>query len=115
MPRCPPQQLLHELGRSWMLPLLNTISNNPKAGFNELRDELAITNKVLAQRLRTLEEHDLVTKEEYQAQAVNRTSYTLTQKAHDLQEVLDAYKEFTTKYSKELPCGDVKCSECPYL
>lgn len=115
MPGCPPQQLLHELGRSWMLPLLNTLHNDPEMGFNKLRDELSITNKVLAQRLRTLEENGLVTKKEYQEEAVNRTSYAPTQKALDLQEVLDAYKKFTTKYSADIPCGDVECTQCPYL
>ena len=111
---CPPQQLLHELGRTWMLALLDTLIRGAN-NFNEIKHELAITSKVLSERLQLLEEEGLVKKELLQEGVIEKTSYTLTKKAHDLYGVLNAYKNFVKKYSDEkLLCGEIACAQCPH-
>ena len=114
MPSCPPQQLLHDLGRTWMLALLDTLRRGAN-NFNEIKHELSIASKVLSERLQLLEEEGLVEKEVHQEQTVKKTSYALTQKALDLHEVLCAYKAFVKKYSdEELLCEQVACAQCPH-
>ena len=110
---CPPQKLWHDLGRTWMLVLIDVLREEKK-GFNELQ-EIGISSKVLADRLQTLEDHGLVKKRLYEQDSVQRSEYSLTQKAADLFALLDAYKEFARKYDESLLCGDISCSKCPYI
>lgn len=97
-----------------MLALIDSLRSG-KEGFNELQAGLGISNKVLSERLSSLEREGLVVREEYVEQDQRRTRYLSTQKLVDLYPLLDAYKTFSKKYGEELVCGDVSCTECPYI
>jgi len=110
MVTCIPVHLWHDLGRSWMLPLLNTLKNTPE-GFNQVSEQLGMSSKVLQERLLVLEEHELV----FRKKSSDKTQFTLTNKAQDLLKVWDEYVLFINKYYPNLPCGQIACKNCPQL
>ena len=114
MATCPPTQLWHDLGRTWMLQLLDVIQREPR-GFNEIKQALGISSKVLSERLQQLEEHGLVERKYIDQGTHERSESRLTDKGEDFFAVVRTYRDFTNTHYPQLPCGTQSCEKCAYL
>ncbi len=102
-------------GKKWTLPLLDEIQKNGDRGFNHLFHRLKhITPKILAKRLKELEEEGLVRKNVYTNVTPMKTAYYLTEKGTGLQKISNEFKQWLRKYDPALPCGTVECPDCKH-
>ena len=102
-------------GKKWTLPLLDEIQKNGDKGFNLLFHHLKyITPKILAKRLKELEEEGLVRKNVYTNVTPMKTAYYLTKKGQELQKISNYFKQWLKKYDATLPCGTVECPDCKF-
>jgi len=102
-------------GKKWTLPLLDEIEKHGDKGFNYLFARLRhITPKILAKRLKELEEQGMVKKNVYTNVAPMKTAYYLTEKGKELHKLSWDFKKWIMKYDKTLPCGTVDCPDCKF-
>lgn len=91
------------LGRTWALLILKKLAEKDITRFNEIKKAIPqISNTVLSDRLRELEEHGLITKKIY-AQVPIRVEYGLTKQARDLGKVLEKLDSWVIRWRKEKP------------
>ena len=96
---CPIARTLDILGDKWTLLILRDLLFFEKKQFREFSaSPEGIPSNVLSDRLKMLEQYNIVTKQPYQT---NRYEYTLTQKGQDLESVLLAITSWGKQY--ELP------------
>ena len=75
---CPLTDVLDVIGGKWKIPLLCALSCSPATRYNELKRKIPyITNTMLANSLRELEEAGLVLRRQYAEMPV-RVEYSLT-------------------------------------
>lgn len=85
---CTVSDIWKVLGRAWSLLILKNLSTKEVIRFNELKKALPeISNTVLAERLRELENEKLIVKKIY-AQVPLKVEYSLTRDAKDLELIL---------------------------
>ena len=124
MPKCPIFKAASLLGKKWSIVLLDEIEKNGEQGFNLIFKNLKhISPKILSKRLKDLEDSNLIQKSGrdnppsqksvYTNVTPMKTSYYLTEKGLELSQIIKLFKEWQLKYN-ELPCGKIKCSECPF-
>ncbi len=83
-PDCPIRHILSRFSDKWALLLLYTLERYPTRRFNELRREIPdISQKMLTNTLRTLEEDGLVSRRVY-AEVPPRVEYSITDRALSL-------------------------------
>lgn len=83
-PECPIRNILSRFGDKWSLLILYTLDQQPTMRFNALRREIPdISQKMLTNTLRTLEEDGLVTRRIY-AEVPPRVEYSLTDRTRSL-------------------------------
>lgn len=113
---CPIQLTLTIIGDKWKVLILRDLFTAPKRRFNELMRSLnPISQKMLTQQLRSLEDHGLVNRKVY-PQVPPKVEYSLTELGHTLGPVLWALKEwgiehedyYKDRYHIELPDMGVK-------
>lgn len=82
--------------------------------FSELKDFLAgITQKILSERLKELEEEGIITKKVDATSFPVRSEYTLTPGGLELVDVIRGIKMWALKWKIEnIPCGNQDCSIC---
>ncbi len=91
--KCALNELLNLLSRRWMTEVLFSIEGG-NSRFNSLREDLEhISDHILADRLKQLEQHELVHKS-YIPDNPPRTEYTLTVKGSELSEILGGLCDF---------------------
>ena len=89
LPECPVATTVQLVGSKWKLLILRNLLARPWR-FNELRKDLeGISQKVLTDSLRSLEEDGIVQRKVY-PQVPPRVEYTLTELGYSLKPVLDA-------------------------
>jgi len=95
-PRCPAEYTLGVIGGRWKIPILYHLFTGTKRS-SELRRLLpGITQKMLAQQLRELESHGLLTRKVY-PQVPPKVEYTLTPRGHSLKPVVTAMCKWATE------------------
>ena len=100
---CQADEIWSVLGKTWALLILKKLSKNDVARFNEIKKAIPqISNTVLSNRLRELEEQDLITKKIY-AQVPMRVEYSMTKQARDLGKILEQLDNWVVKQRKEKP------------
>ena len=83
-PDCPIRNILARFSDKWSLLILYTLSRKPAMRFNSLRREIPdISQKMLSNTLRVLEEDGLVTRTVY-AEVPPRVEYCVTDRARSL-------------------------------
>ncbi|MDO8628663.1 MAG: helix-turn-helix domain-containing protein [Nanoarchaeota archaeon] len=113
MASCPVFFAAKLFGKKWTMALLDEIERFGDKGFNFLFNRLKnITPKILAKRLKELEEEGLVRKNVYANVVPMKTAYYLTDKGRDLQVISRSFKSWSKKYDVNLPCGTVDCRDC---
>ena len=88
-PSCPAEYTLGVIGGRWKVPILYYLFTGTKR-FSELRRLLpGITQKMLAQQLRELESHGLLSRKVY-PQVPPKVEYTLTERGQSLKPIVSA-------------------------
>ncbi|MEM2159977.1 MAG: helix-turn-helix domain-containing protein [Candidatus Nitrosotenuis sp.] len=98
---CNADEIWSVLGRTWALLILKKLTEKEATRFNEIKKAIPqISNTVLSDRLRELEEEGLITKKVY-AEVPIRVEYSLTKQARDLGKILALLDDWAIKRRKE--------------
>ena len=92
---------LQLIGNRWKVLIMRDLLEGTKR-FGELKKSVGlITQKVLTQNLRDMEESGLIIRKVY-AEVPPRVDYTLTETGHSLKPVLDSMVEWGNSYKDNL-------------
>lgn len=101
MPACPVETTVQLIGSKWKLLILRDLLMRPWR-FNELRRGLeGISQKVLTDSLRAMEEDGLVSRTVY-PEVPPRAEYSLTPLGKSMKPILDAMEQWGTEYKKQM-------------
>ena len=100
LPDCPVATTVQLLGSKWKLLILRNLLARPWR-FNELRRDLeGISQKVLTDSLRSLEEDGIITRSVY-PEVPPRVEYAMSELGESMRPIIDSMAEFGLRY-KEL-------------
>ena len=104
------------LTKKWTLLIILELYKGPghTRRFSELKDSLGdITQKILSERLKELEEEGIVTKRVDATSFPVRSEYTLTDSGLELVDVIRGIKHWALKWKIDnIPCGGQDCKVC---
>ena len=101
MPACPVATTVQLIGSKWKLLILRNLMVRPWR-FNELRKDLeGVSQKVLTDSLRALEEDGIITRTVY-PQVPPRVEYALSPLGETMRPILDAMEQWGIEYKKRL-------------
>ena len=101
LPPCPVETTLMLIGDKWKVLIIRDLLTGTKR-FGELKKSLTgISQKVLTQHLRTMEESGLVNREVF-AEVPPRVEYSLTDVGHSLKTILDVLWQWGEEYKANL-------------
>ena len=101
LPECPVATTVQLIGSKWKLLIMRNLMDRPWR-FNELKKSLdGISQKVLTDSLRSIEEDGLITRTVY-AEVRPRVEYALSDVGESMRPILDAMKEWGIKYKESL-------------
>jgi DNA-binding HxlR family transcriptional regulator len=95
--KCPAEITICLIGNKWKLLILRELSFGTKRFGELLRSVVGISQKVLTQSLRSMEEDGLVSRKVY-AEVPPKVEYNMTDLAKDLSKVLDLMGDWGLKY-----------------
>ena len=102
--------------KKWTLLIILELykGQNYTRRFSELKEALSdITPKILSERLKELEDEDIITKKIDATSFPVRCEYTLTESGVDLIEVIRDIKRWALKWNIDnIPCGEQDCKNC---
>jgi len=102
--------------KKWTLLIILELykGQNYTRRFSELKEALPdITPKILSERLKELEDEDIITKKIDATSFPVRCEYTLTESGVDLIEVIRDIKRWALKWKIDnIPCGEQDCKNC---
>ncbi len=91
--KCALNELLYLLSKRWMTEVLFSIEEGHNR-FTALKDDLKfISDHILADRLKVLEQHELIHKK-HLAGPPPKTEYSMTEKGLEMSELLDSLCKF---------------------
>lgn len=100
LPACPVEMTLKMISTKWTVLIIRDLLDGTKR-FGELKKSLgSVTQKVLTNNLRNLEENGLITREVH-ATVPPKVEYSLTDLGSSLSIVLDSMKLWGTEYKKQ--------------
>jgi len=98
--RCEFESTLDLLGQKHTLSILRLLQSRAPRGFNEIREALGVNPKTLADRLKSLVEAGILSRE-----ALNRiprkVNYAVTDKGAELIEIFNTISVWHRKYSNQ--------------
>jgi DNA-binding HxlR family transcriptional regulator len=101
LPPCPVETTLLLMGDKWKVLIVRDLLTGTKR-FGELKKSVGnITQKVLTQNLRAMEENGLLTRKVY-AQVPPKVEYTLTDFGRSLSPILNSMFEWGKEYKESL-------------
>lgn len=90
---CPVARTAQIISRKWTLLIIRDLTTGVKR-FNQLERSLqGISPKTLSERLRSLEEEGVIVRQTF-AEVPPRVEYSLTEKGHDLVDVIESMRRF---------------------
>ena len=99
LPECPVATTVALIGSKWKLLIIRNLLQRPWR-FNELKKDLeGISQKVLTDSLRSMEEDRLITRTVY-PEVPPRVEYALSDLGKSLKPILDSMVEWGTSYKK---------------
>ena len=102
MPACPVATTVALIGSKWKLLIMRNLLIRP-CRFNELKKSLdGISQKVLTDSLRSMEEDGLVIRTAY-PEVPPRVEYSLSELGETMRPILDAMAEWGTAYKENYP------------
>ena len=97
LPDCPVATTVSLIGSKWKLLIIRNLLTRPWR-FNELKKDLdGISQKVLTDSLRSMEEDGIVTRTVY-AEVPPRVEYALSELGESMRPILDTMKEWGDAY-----------------
>ncbi len=101
LPACPVATTVQLIGSKWKLLILRNLRQRPWR-FNELRRDLeGISQKVLTDSLRAMEEDGIITRTVF-PEVPPRVEYALSPLGESMRPILDAMEQWGTEYKKKL-------------
>ena len=101
LPECPVATTVQLIGSKWKLLILRNLLQRPWR-FNELKRSLdGISQKVLTDSLRSMEEDGLITRTVYQ-EVPPHVEYALSETGESMRPILMAMQSWGTNYKKTL-------------
>ena len=101
LPECPVATTVQLIGGKWKLLILRNLLERPWR-FNELKKNLnGISQKVLTDSLRSMEEDGLITRTIY-PEVPARVEYALSELGKTIRPILNAMQEWGENYKKSL-------------
>ena len=99
LPECPVATTVQIIGSKWKLLIMRNLLERPWR-FNELKKNLkGISQKVLTDSLRSMEEDGIITRTVY-AEVPPRVEYSLSDIGETMRPILDAMKEWGVNYEE---------------
>lgn len=99
LPPCPVETTLLLIGDKWTVLILRDLMTGTKRFGELLRSITGVSQKVLTEKLRRMEENGLVTREVF-PESPPRVEYTLTDLGRSLSPILDALENWGWDYKK---------------
>lgn len=97
LPECPVATTVSIIGSKWKLLIIRNLLARPWR-FNELKKDLeGISQKVLTDSLRTMEEDGIITRTVY-PEVPPRVEYALSELGESMRPILDAMWQWGTEY-----------------
>ena len=97
LPECPVATTVQLIGSKWKLLIIRNLRMRPWR-FNELKKDLdGISQKVLTDSLRSMEEDGLITRTVY-PEVPPRVEYALSELGQSMSTILDAMQQWGTNY-----------------
>jgi DNA-binding HxlR family transcriptional regulator len=101
MPACPVATTVALIGSKWKLLILRNLLERPWR-FNELKRSLeGVSQKVLTDSLRSMEEDGLITRTVY-PEVPPRVEYALSDLGESMRPILESMKQFGQVYQKQV-------------
>lgn len=99
MPACPVATTVQLIGSKWKLLIIRNLMQRPWR-FNELRRDLeGISQKVLTDSLRSMEEDGIITRTVY-PEVPPRVEYALSELGKSMRPIIEAMAEWGRNYKK---------------
>lgn len=99
MPACPVATTVQLIGSKWKLLIIRNLMQRPWR-FNELRRDLeGISQKVLTDSLRSMEEDGIITRTVY-PEVLPRVEYALSELGKSTRPIIEAMAEWGRNYKK---------------
>lgn len=109
---CPLKYALNMVGGKWKLPIICILAREESVRYNSLKRKLVgITNMMLSQSLKELEENGIVHREQYN-EIPPRVEYSLTKEGRSILEPLDSLSEWGKIHMDKLRTQSPYCGEC---
>ncbi len=100
MPACPVATTVALIGSKWKLLIIRNLRARPWR-FNELKKDLeGVSQKVLTDSLRSMEEDGLITRTVY-AEVPPRVEYALSELGNSMGPIIDAMADFGESYKRQ--------------
>lgn len=97
LPACPVATTVQLIGSKWKILIMRNLLSRPWR-FNELRKDLeGISQKVLTDSLRSMEEDGIITRTVY-PEVPPRVEYALSELGESMRPILDAMEQWGTAY-----------------
>lgn len=101
LPECPVATTVAIIGSKWKLLIMRNLLVRPWR-FNELKKDLeGISQKVLTDSLRSMEDDGIITRTVY-PEVPPRVEYALSELGESMRPILDAMSEWGTEYKSAL-------------
>ena len=101
LPACPVATTVQLIGSKWKLLIIRNLRSRP-CRFNELKKNLdGISQKVLTDSLRSMEEDGIITRTVY-PEVPPRVEYALSPLGESMRPILDAMEQWGNEYKKQL-------------
>ena len=101
LPECPVAVTVQLIGSKWKLLIIRNLLERPWR-FNELRKSLeGVSQKVLTDSLRSMEEDGLITRTVY-PEVPPRVEYALSEVGESMRPILNAMKDWGENYKESL-------------
>ncbi len=96
LPECPVATTVQLIGNKWKLLIIRNLLASPQR-FTEMLKTIPISQKVLTDNLRALEEDGIINREVF-AEVPPRVVYSLSELGKSLKPILDAMVDWGTEY-----------------
>ncbi|MFA4878064.1 MAG: helix-turn-helix domain-containing protein [Methanoregula sp.] len=113
---CTVNMTVKYLTKKWTLLIILELYKGPghTRRFSELKESLGVvTQKILSERLKELEEEGIITKKIDSASFPVKSEYTLTKSGLEIVDIIRGIKQWALKWKIDnIPCGGQDCKFC---